>query len=149
MAIIVKQQRTPSLKKEEIQKNWYLVDAKDKTLGRLASQVAARLRGKHKPQFTPHVDCGDNIVIINAAEVKVTGRKEEQKLYYHHSSYPGGMKATPYKVLMEKYPDRILLSAIKGMLPKNSLGRKILTNVRVFAGEEHTMQAQKPEKIEI
>ena len=149
MAIIVKEHRTPTLKKAEIEKKWYLVDAKDKTLGRLASEVATRLRGKHKPQFTPHMDCGDNIVIINAAQIVVTGKKSEQKNYYHHSSFPGGLRTTSYKEMNDKHPDRILLSAIKGMLPKNSLGRKMLTNVRVFAGEEHTMHAQKPEKIEI
>lgn len=149
MAIISKEQRTPSLKKEEIVKKWYLVDASDKTLGRLTSQIASRLRGKHKPRFTPHVDCGDNIVVINAGKIKTTGNKFNQKVYYHHSRYPGGLREMKFKELIVDNPVHIITEAVKGMLPKSRLGDVMLTNLRVFAGGEHNLHAQKPEKIEL
>jgi len=149
MAIVSKEQRTPSLKKEEIQKKWFVVDASGKTLGRLSSQVAARLRGKHKPQFTPHVDCGDNIIVINASKIKTTGNKFQQKIYYHHSRYPGGLREMSFKEVSEKQPENIIISAVKGMLPKSRLGDKMLTNLRVYSGAEHNLLAQKPEKLEI
>jgi large subunit ribosomal protein L13 len=149
MALISPIHRTPSLKKEEIKKNWYLIDAEGKTLGRLCSQIAIRLRGKHKPSYTPNQDCGDNIIVINAAKVKVTGRKNEQKIYYHHSLYPGGMSAIAFKDLIVKNPERVIREAVKGMLPKSKLGDKMLTHCRIFAGSEHNLQAQKPIKLEI
>lgn len=141
--------RTPSLKKEEVKKTWYLVDAEGKTLGRLSSAIAARLRGKHKPTFTPNQDCGDNIIIINAAKIQVTGRKAEQKFYYHHSHYPGGMTATPFKNLIVENPTKVLEEAIKGMLPKSKLGDVMLNNCRIFAGNDHNLKAQKPVKLDI
>ncbi len=149
MALISPKHRTPSLKKEEIEKTWYLIDAEGKTLGRLCSQIAMRLRGKHKPTYTPNQDCGDNIIVINAAKVKVTGRKNEQKIYYHHSLYPGGMSAIAFKDLIVKNPERVIREAVKGMLPKSKLGDKMLTHCRIFAGSEHNLQAQKPIKLEI
>ncbi|MCB1189167.1 MAG: 50S ribosomal protein L13 [Leptospiraceae bacterium] len=149
MPIISPIHRTPSLKKEEIKKSWYLVDATDKTLGRLSSAIAARLRGKHKSTFTPNQDCGDNIVVINAAKVRVTGKKRDQKIYYKHSLYPGGLTATTFKDLIKKQPEKVVLSAVKGMLPKSRLGDVMLGNVRVFPGEEHTLNAQKPIKLDI
>lgn len=149
MPIISPIHRTPSLKKEEIKKSWYLVDATDKTLGRISTIIASRLRGKHKPTYTPNQDCGDNIIIINATKIRVTGKKREQKLYYKHSNYPGGLTATVFKDLMQKQPEKIILSSIKGMLPKSKLGSVMLKNVRVFPGNEHTLNAQKPIKLEI
>ncbi|MDZ4725846.1 MAG: 50S ribosomal protein L13 [Leptospira sp.] len=149
MELLSKPHKTPSLKKEETQKQWYIVDANEKTLGRLASQVASRLRGKHKPTFTPNQDCGDNIIIINASKVSVTGRKREQKIYYHHSRYPGGMSAIPFHKLIVENPERVLMEAVKGMLPKSKLGDQMLRNCRVFAGAEHDLGAQKPLKLEL
>lgn len=148
MPVISPKHRTPSLKKEEVKKTWFVIDASGKTLGRLSSFVASRLRGKHKPTFTPNQDCGDNIIIINASKVEVTGRKKEQKLYYHHSLYPGGMTAISFKDLIVDQPERIILSAVKGMLPKSKLGDVMLTNCRVFAGDEHNLKAQKPVRLE-
>lgn len=149
MSVISKEHKTPSLRKEDIQKNWYLIDAKGKTLGRLCSEVAKRLRGKHKPTFTPNQDCGDGIVVVNAAQIEVTGNKRLQKIYYHHSRYPGGMKATPFEVMIEKNPEKVILEGVKGMLPKNRLGDAMLTHCRVFAGENHNLQSQKPVKLEL
>lgn len=149
MALLSKIHKTPSLKKEEIKKNWYLVDAEGQTLGRLCSQIAHRLRGKHKPTYTPNQDCGDNIIVINAAKVKVTGKKYLQKIYYHHSLYPGGMSAISFKDLIKKNPERIIREAVKGMLPKNKLGAKMLTHCKIFAGSEHNLQAQKPIKLNL
>lgn len=149
MTILSKIHKTPSLKKEEIKKNWYLVDAEGQTLGRLCSQIAHRLRGKHKPTYTPNQDCGDNIIVINAAKVKVTGKKYSQKIYYHHSLYPGGMTAIPFKDLIKKNPERVIREAVKGMLPKNKLGDKMLTHCKIFAGSEHNLQAQKPIKLNL
>lgn len=139
---------THSVKAKEIEKKWYVIDAENKPLGRVASEVAKLLKGKHKPTYSTHLDCGDNVIVLNSDKIILTGNKLNQKVYRHHSGYVGGMKETPYKDLMENNSDKALLLAIKGMLPKNSLGRTLLTNVRVFKGAEHNHQAQKPEKWE-
>lgn len=136
-------------KEAGIDKKWYLVDAENKVLGRLASQIARRLRGKHKPVFTPHADTGDFIVVINAEKVTMTGAKSGQKIYYRHSGYVGGLKEITAEKLLEKKPERLIRSAVKGMLPKNSLGRRQLKKLKVYAGSEHPHEAQKPEKLEI
>lgn len=128
-----------------IERKWYVVDAADMTLGRLASEVAKVLRGKNKPIFTPHIDTGDYVVVINAAKVKVTGRKLDQKIYYHHSDYVGGMKETTLREMMAKKPERVVELAVKGMLPKGPLGRQMYTKLHVYAGAEHEQIAQKPE----
>jgi large subunit ribosomal protein L13 len=136
-------------KEQEVNKKWYLVDAKDKVVGRLASQIALRLRGKHKPIFTPHADTGDFVVVINAEKVAFTGKKWADKLYYRHTGYIGGLKQISAKKLLEKRPEEILRSAVKGMLPKNSLGRRQLKKLKIYAGSEHPHQAQLPEVLEI
>lgn len=136
-------------KEQEIDKKWYLVDAKGKVLGRLATQIAMRLRGKHKPIFTPHADTGDFVVVINADKVTLTGRKWANKIYYHHSGYIGGLKQISAKKLHEKKPENILRFAVKGMLPKNSLGRRQLKKLKIYAGSDHPHEAQQPEKLEI
>lgn len=128
-----------------IERKWYVVDATDMTLGRLASEVAKVLRGKNKPIFTPHIDTGDYVIVINAEKVKVTGKKLEQKIYYHHSDYVGGMKETTLKEMMQKHPERVVEYAVKGMLPKGPLGRQMYTKLHVYAGPEHQHAAQKPE----
>jgi large subunit ribosomal protein L13 len=149
MPIISPIHRTPSLKKEETKKKWYIVDAEGKTLGRLSSAIAARLRGKHKPTFTPNQDCGDNIIVINASKVNLTGRKKEQKMYHHHSLHPGGMTSIVFKDLVKINPKRIIREAVKGMLPKTKLGDVMMTNLRIFETSEHNLQAQKPTLLEI
>ena len=131
----------------EVEREWLLVDATDLVLGRLATQLATILKGKHKPTYTPHVDTGDFIVVINADKVRVTGNKAEQKVYYRHSQYPGGLKETSYKRMMEKHPERIIEKAVKGMLPKNTLGRAMGMKLKVYAGAEHPHQAQNPRPI--
>lgn len=136
-------------KKTEIKKNWYLVDAEGKILGRLASKIAQVLSGKNKPIYTPFLDTGDFVVVINAKKVKVTGNKEKKKIYYHYSGYPGGMKEIVYEKLMEKKPTIIIQKAVRGMLPKSKLGRKMLKKLKIYAGTEHRHQAQCPEKIEL
>ncbi|MCL5990537.1 MAG: 50S ribosomal protein L13 [Bacteroidetes bacterium] len=136
---------TKSLRKEDIDKKWWVVDAAGQVVGRLASQVAAILRGKHKPDFTPHNDCGDFVIILNADKVKLTGKRPDKKEYKHHSLYPGGQKIEKYKMVLDKKPSFILEHAIKGMLPKNKLGRKIGKNLKVYAGESHPHTAQMPE----
>ena len=128
-----------------IDRKWYVVDATDMTLGRLASEVAKVLRGKNKAIFTPHIDTGDYVIVINAAKVKVTGRKLDQKIYYHHSDYVGGMKETTLKDMMAKKPEKVVELAVKGMLPKGPLGRQMLKKLHVYAGSEHKHEAQKPE----
>lgn len=128
--------------------DWYVVDASHYTLGRLASAIAVRLRGKHKPQFTPHVDMGDYIVVVNAEKVKVTGRKEEEKVYYRHTGYPGGIKSLTLKELREKHPERIIEQAVKGMLPRNSLGRSVARKLKVYSGNEHPHGAQQPRELQ-
>ena len=128
-----------------IDRKWYVVDATDMTLGRLASEVAKVLRGKNKPIFTPHMDCGDNVIVINAEKIKVTGKKLDQKIYYHHSDYVGGMKETTLREKMAKKPEQVIELAVKGMLPKGPLGRQMYTKLHVYAGPEHKHEAQKPE----
>ena len=129
----------------KIERKWYVVDADGQVLGRMAAQVASVLRGKNKPEFTPHEDVGDYVVIVNAAKVKVTGRKLDQKIYYHHSDYVGGMKETTLREMMAKKPEKVVELAVKGMLPKGPLGRQMLDKLHVYAGPEHKQQAQKPE----
>jgi len=141
--------KTAFAKPERVQRDWYLVDASGKTLGRLASQIAMRLRGKHKPEFTPHVDCGDHIVVINAEKVAVTGNKRADKFVYRHSGYPGGLRQRSVGEMLEKQPDRLVEKAIKGMLPKNRLGRAMGKKLKVYAGPEHPHAAQKPTPYEI
>ena len=130
---------------DKIERKWYVVDAEGCTLGRLASGVASVLRGKNKPQFTPHVDTGDYVIIVNADKVKVTGKKMDQKIYYHHSDYVGGMKETTLKEMMAKKPEKVIELAVKGMLPKGPLGRSMFTKLHVYAGPDHEQAAQKPE----
>ncbi len=141
--------KTFSAKPEEVRHGWYLVDATGKTLGRLASELAIRLRGKHKPEYTPHVDTGDYIVVINAEKIRVTGNKLKDKIYYHHTGYIGNLKSTRLGTLMATAPEQVLTKAVKGMLPKNSLGRSMLRKLRVFAGPEHSHTAQQPQALEI
>lgn len=135
---------TESAKPQTVQRDWYVVDATDKTLGRLAAQIASRLRGKHKPQYTPHVDTGDYIVVVNAEKVRVTGNKEDGKMYYRHSEYPGGLKTESLGALRERAPERIIQKAVKGMLPRNPLGREMGRKLKVYAGSEHPHSAQQP-----
>lgn len=132
-----------------IQHKWYVVDAEGQTLGRLATQVAVVLRGKHKPTYTPHLDSGDNVIVINADKVVLTGRKESQKNYYRFTGYVGNLKTISYKDMMAKHPERIIKIAVKGMIPHNALGRSVLSKLHVYAGSEHPHQAQKPEVLEI
>ena len=134
---------------QNVERNWYIVDADGMTLGRLASQVAAILRGKNKPTFTPHVDCGDHVVIINAAKVVLTGKKLDQKVYYHHSGFAGGLKETKYRKLMAEKPEFAVKHAVVGMLPKGPLGRQMARKLRVYAGAEHEHEAQMPEMLEL
>ena len=130
---------------DKIERKWYVVDASGYTLGRLASEVAKVLRGKNKPEFTPHIDTGDNVIVINAEKIKVTGKKLDQKVYYHHSDYVGGMKETTLREMMAKKPEQVIELAVKGMLPKGPLGRTMIKKLHVYAGAEHAHQAQKPE----
>jgi len=129
---------------KDIEAKWYLIDAKGKTLGRLATEVATILRGKHKPTFTPHMDMGDRVIVINAERIILTGNKLDQKFHYRHSGYPGGIKAVDYRTLMNKHPERAVMYAVKGMLPHNKLGAKMIKKLRVYRGEEHPHQAQQP-----
>jgi len=135
-------------KPNEVERAWYVIDAEGKTLGRLATEVAKILRGKHKAIYTPHVDTGDFVIVVNADKVVLTGKKLDQKLYRHHSLYPGGLKETPYRNLFQTKPTQPVYLAVKGMLPKNSLGRKMLKKLKVYAGPEHNHQAQKPQVYE-
>ncbi|MCT4594526.1 MAG: 50S ribosomal protein L13 [Anaeromicrobium sp.] len=136
-------------KPQEIERKWYVVDAEGKTLGRFASEVAAILRGKRKPIYTPHVDTGDNVIVINAEKIKVTGKKFENKMYRHHTGYVGNLKEFTFKEMMERKPEAIIQLAVKGMLPKNSLGRKMFKKLHVYVGAEHKHEAQKPEVLDI
>jgi len=136
-------------KAAEISRKWYVVDAEGQVLGRLASQVATILRGKHKPIYTPHMDVGDHVIIINAEKIRVTGKKAKQKKYFRHSGYPGGVRFETFTELMNRHPERILEKAIKGMLPHNRLGRKMFKKLKVYVGPNHVHQAQKPEKLEL
>ena len=141
--------KTISLKKSEISKDWWVVDAENQTLGRFASKVAQILRGKHKPDFTPHLDMGDFVIVVNAEKIKVTGNKETEKIYFRHTGYPGGVKETSLSSMRRNKPERIIMNAIKGMLPHNRLGRSILTNLKVYSGDKHPHIAQTPKKLEL
>lgn len=141
--------KTYSAKAQEVERKWLVVDAQGKTLGRLATQIASILRGKHKPIFTPHVDCGDYVIVINAEKVWTTGRKLDQKVYYRHSGYPGGLKEINLRDQLQKFPERVIESAVRGMLPKNRLGRQIYKKLNVYAGPKHPHAAQNPEALEL
>ena len=132
-----------------IERKWYVIDAEGQTLGRLSSEIAKILRGKNKPTFTPFIDTGDNVIVVNAEKIKVTGKKMDQKIYYNHSDYPGGMRETTLKEMLEKKPTDVITLAVKGMLPKGPLGRTMITKLHVYAGAEHPHAAQKPEALEI
>ncbi|HIA93354.1 MAG TPA: 50S ribosomal protein L13 [Gammaproteobacteria bacterium] len=141
--------KTFSAKNHDIDRNWYLVDAQNKTLGRLSTEIASRLRGKHKPIYTPHVDTGDYIVVVNASKIRVTGNKMTDKIYYKHSGYIGNLKSENLETMLEKYPEKVLMKSVRGMLPKSKLGRAMIKKLRVFAGPEHTHIAQQPEPLEL
>jgi large subunit ribosomal protein L13 len=141
--------RTYSAKPQEIQREWFVVDAQGQTLGRLATQVATILRGKHKPFYTPHVDCGDFVIVVNAEKVRVTGKKLDEKIYYRHSGYPGGLKQVSLRRQLALHPERVIEAAVRGMLPKNRLGRKLFKKLKVYAGPTHPHQAQKPKILNI
>jgi len=141
--------KTYSAKPHEIERTWYVVDAEGKTLGRLATEIARILRGKHKPIYTPHVDTGDYVIVINADKVRVTGKRLDQKIYYRHSGYMGGLKAVPLRRMLETHPERVIEHAVKGMLPKNRLGRKMYKKLKVYASPNHPHQAQKPQPLEL
>lgn len=141
--------KTFSAKPQEVTREWFIIDATDKVLGRLSAEVAHRLRGKHKPEYTPHVDTGDHIVIINAEKIAVTGNKEEGKVYYSHTGFPGGLKEVNVRKLREKKPEMLIEKAVKGMLPSNPLGRAVFQKLHVYVGSEHKHQAQQPKKLEL
>ena len=141
--------KTISAKTEDVVRDWYLVDAKDKTLGRLSTEIATRLRGKHKPIYTPHVDTGDYIVVINASKITVTGNKMEDKIYYKHTGYIGNMKSSNLATMMKKSPETVLMKSVRGMLPKTKLGNAMIKKLRVFSGPDHTHEAQAPKSLEI
>ena len=136
--------KTYTLKKEEVERNWFVLDVKDKILGRIATKIADRIRGKDKPTFTPHTDGGDYVIVINAEKIKVTGSKFDTKKYYHHSLYPGGLKTQTFKELNIKNPEKIIFNAVKGMLPKNKLGKSMIKKLKVFKGPSHDHDSQKP-----
>lgn len=139
--------KTFSAKPETVERDWFVVDATDKVLGRIATEIASRLRGKHKPEYTPHVDTGDYIVVVNAEKVRVTGNKAKDKKYYHHTGYIGGIKEISFEKLIEKAPERALETAVKGMLPKGPLGRAMLKKLKVYAGNQHPHGAQQPREL--
>lgn len=141
--------RTFSIRKEDIDREWYVIDAEGETLGRLASRIATILKGKHKPIYTPHLDCGDFVIVVNAEKVRVTGRKMDQKVYYRYSGYPGGLSQISLRDQLNRHPERVLQAAIRGMLPKNKLGRQMIKKLKVYAGEEHPHQAQQPKPLEL
>ncbi|MEE9337542.1 MAG: 50S ribosomal protein L13 [Methylococcaceae bacterium] len=141
--------RTFSAKPAEVKRDWYVIDAEGKTLGRLATEVARRLRGKHKPEYTPHVDTGDYIIVINAEKIGVTGNKESDKMYYHHTGYIGNLKSVSLGKLRKTFPDRIIRKAVEGMLPRNPLGRAMYKKLKVYAGPSHDHQAQQPKVLEL
>ena len=141
--------KTISAKTEDVVRDWYLVDAKDKTLGRLSTEIATRLRGEHKPIYTPHVDTGDYIVVINASKITVTGNKMEDKMYYKHTGYIGNMKSSNLSTMMKKSPETVLMKSVRGMLPKTKLGNAMIKKLRVFSGPDHTHEAQAPKPLEI
>lgn len=141
--------KTYSANKETVKRNWYVVDASNKVLGRMATEIANRLRGKHKAEYTPHVDTGDYIVVVNAEKVKVTGNKARDKTYYHHTGYPGGIKSITFEKLQDKAPEKVIEVAVKGMMPKNKLSRAMLSKLKVYAGNDHPHAAQQPQALEI
>lgn len=141
--------KTISAKPDSVQRDWFVIDAAGKTLGRMAVEIATRLRGKHKPEYTPHVDTGDYIVVINAEQVRVTGNKAKDKIYHSHTGYPGGLKSISFEKLIEKAPERTIQSAVKGMLPKGPLGRDMFRKLKVYAGSEHPHAAQQPQELKI
>ena len=141
--------KTISAREEDVQRDWHVVDAQGQTLGRLATQVATLLRGKHKPYYTPHVDCGDYVIVVNAEKIHVTGNKMTQKIYYRHSGYPGGLKQVTLRDQLQKFPGRVVEQAVRGMLPKNRLGRRMFKKLKVYAGPDHPHQAQQPKPIEL
>ena len=141
--------KTYTARAEDMEREWFLVNAEGKTLGRLASEIAQVLRGKHKPIYTPHLDCGDYVIVVNADKVQVTGRKLDQKMYYHHTGYPGGIKSINLRNQLQKHPERVLQAAVRGMLPKNRLGRRMLKKLKVYAGDSHPHQAQQPKSLEL
>lgn len=140
---------TLSARESQVEKKWWVVDASGKTLGRLASQIASILRGKHKAQFTPHIDCGDFVVVVNAEKIDIATRRAEQKEYVRYTGYPGGQRVTSYRQMLEKHPERIIELAVRRMLPKNRLGRRIITKLKVYAGDTHPHGAQKPKSLEL
>lgn len=141
--------KTFSAKAHEVKRDWFVVDATDKVLGRLATEVARRLRGKHKAEYTPHVDTGDNIVVINADKIRVTGNKSSDKIYHRHTGYPGGLKSISFEKLLAKKPEKVIELAVKGMLPKNKLGNQMYRKLKIYAGDEHPHTAQQPQVLEI
>jgi len=141
--------KTFSAKPAEVKRDWYVVDAKGRTLGRLATQIATRLKGKHKPEYTPHVDTGDYIVVVNAEKIRVTGNKLKDKMYHHHTGYIGNLKSISLEDLLDKAPEQVITKAVKGMLPKNKLGAAMIKKLRVFAGPEHTHSAQQPQPLDV
>jgi len=140
---------TQSAREQDVQHDWYVVDAQGQTLGRLATQVATILRGKNKPSYTPHVDCGDYVVVVNAEKVHVTGQKMAQKKYYRHSGYPGGLKEVTLRDQLDKFPNRVIEAAVRGMLPHNRLGRRMFKKLKVYAGPDHPHEAQQPKMLEL
>ena len=141
--------KTLSVRPQDVERDWYVVDAENQTLGRLAAAVARRLRGKHKASYTPHVDTGDYIVVVNAEKVRVTGKKPTGKIYYRHSGYPGGIKAARFEEMIAKNPERVIEKAVKGMLPRNPLGRAVFRKLKVYAGSEHPHSAQRPKPLQL
>jgi large subunit ribosomal protein L13 len=141
--------KTYSAKPKDVRREWFVVDATDKILGRLATEVARRLRGKHKPEYTPHIDTGDHIVVVNADKIRVTGNKLEDKVYHRHTGYPGGIRSVVLKDLLAQHPERVIEKAVKGMLPKNPLGRSMFKKLHVYAGTDHKHQAQQPQSLEV
>lgn len=141
--------KTYTPKPEDIQREWFVIDAKDQTLGRLATQIAHILRGKHKPIFSPHMDVGDFVIVINCEKIRVTGNKLDDKRYYRHSGYPGGLRSVTLRQQLDRFPDRVIHTAVRGMLPKNKLGRQMIKKLKIYAGENHPHQAQKPKVFEL
>jgi len=141
--------KTYTPKPEDIQREWFVIDAKDQNLGRLATQIAVLLRGKHKPMFSPHMDVGDFVIVLNCDKIVVTGNKLEEKTYYRHSQYPGGLKSRTLKELLDKFPERVIQEAVKGMLPHNKLGRKMIKKLKIYTGDSHPHQAQQPKVYEL
>jgi large subunit ribosomal protein L13 len=141
--------KTVSMRDQDVERSWWVIDAENQTLGRLATEVARRLRGKHKPEYTPHVDTGDYIIVVNAEKVRVTGNKESAKMYWRHSGYPGGIRGTNVATMRETFPERIIEKAVKGMLPRNPLGRAMYRKLKVYAGAEHPHAAQQPTTLEL